>query len=107
MNAITPANEIPPDQSTAASGTFPTEHTNESTATSGPTITFSTVFGQPDSSVRNNALKKSIGKSATKPAITNPAVISFQSIAQSPRKLWATSDQAWTEVSRCLHERAF
>ena len=87
MNAITPANEIPPDQSTAASGTFPTEHTNERTATSGPTITFCSVFSQPVSSVRKSALKKSIGRSAMKPAITNPAVISFQSISQSPRKL--------------------
>ncbi len=41
MNAITPANEMPPDQSTAASGTLPTEQTNVSIAISGPTITFS------------------------------------------------------------------
>ena len=47
MNAITPENEMPPPQSTAASGTFPTEHTNESTATSGPTITFSINWSAP------------------------------------------------------------
>ena len=45
-------------------------------------------------------MKKSMGNSAMKPAIRKPAVISFQSIAQSPRKLWATSDQASSESSR-------
>ena len=35
-----------------------------------------------------------------KPAIRNPAPISFQSISQSPRKLCATSDQASTDLSR-------
>ena len=43
MKAITPAKLIPPDQSTAASGTLPTEQTKLSTAMSGPTITFSSV----------------------------------------------------------------
>ena len=35
-----------------------------------------------------------------KPASRKPTVISFQSICQSPRKLWATSDQAAREVRR-------
>ena len=100
MNAITPENEIPPAQSTAASGTLPIEHTNERTATSGPTITFSGIRIQAGASVRNSALKKPIGRSATKPAIRNPAPISFQSISQSPRKLCATSDHASTDVRR-------
>ena len=47
MNAITPENEIPPPQSTAASGTFPTEQTNESTATNGPMTTFSSSCHRP------------------------------------------------------------
>jgi hypothetical protein len=38
MNAITPPKLMPPFQSTAASGIFPTEQTNEITATRGPTI---------------------------------------------------------------------
>ena len=38
MNAITPPKLIPPFQSTAASGMFPTEQTKLGTATSGPTI---------------------------------------------------------------------
>src|SRR6476659_9397998 len=100
MNAITPENEIPPAQSTAASGTLPIEQTKESTATSGPTSTFSGIRIQAGASVTKSALKKPIGSSATKPAIRNPAAISFQSISQSPRKLSATSDHASTEVSR-------
>ena len=36
MKAITPPKLIPPFQSTAASGTFPTEQTKLITATSGP-----------------------------------------------------------------------
>jgi hypothetical protein len=38
MNAITPPKLMPPFQSTAASGMYPTEYTNEITATSGPMI---------------------------------------------------------------------
>jgi len=38
MNAITPPKLMPPFQRTAASGMFPTEHTNEMIATSGPAI---------------------------------------------------------------------
>ena len=37
MNAMTPPKLMPLFHSTAASGTFPTEQTNEMTATSGPT----------------------------------------------------------------------
>ena len=44
-------------------------------------------------------MKKSIGSSATKPAIRKPARISFQSIFQSWRKLCATSVQAASEKS--------
>ena len=37
MNEIAPPKLIPPFHSTAASGTFPIEHTKDSIATSGPT----------------------------------------------------------------------
>src|SRR5437660_6383521 len=104
MNAITPENEIPPAQSTAASGTCPTEQTNENTATSGPTTTFSASCAAPDECVTKRPLKKLIGRSATNPAITKPPVISFQSIPQSLRKLCATSDQAETDVNRSRHK---
>src|SRR5919108_419996 len=100
MNATTPANEIPPPHSTAASGAFPTEQTNESTATSGPTTTFSISCSAPPVSVRKRPLKTSIGRGAVKPAIRNPPTISFQSIPQSPRKLCATSDQPSSDSTR-------
>src|SRR5215211_2366772 len=99
MNAITPANEIPPAQRIAASGMLPTEQTKLSTAISGPMSAFSGTRSTSGASVRNAALKTSLGRTATKPAITKPAVISFQSICQSPRKLCATSDHACTDVS--------
>ena len=100
MKAITPENEMPRAQSTAASGMLPTEQTKERTATSGPSRTFSISRTGGDASVTKSALKNAVGSRATKPAIRNPARISFQSISQSPRKLSATSDQARRETSR-------
>src|SRR5919197_1869925 len=100
MKAITPENEMPPAQRTAASGTFPTEQTNASAATNGPTTTFSSSRGASGESVRKRPLKDESGKSAMKPAMRKPEPISFHNISQSPRKLCATSDQASTEVSR-------
>src|SRR5262245_27560473 len=104
MNAITPENEMPPAHSTAANGTFPTEQTNASAATIGPTSTFSISRGTAGQSVTNSVLKKLIGSRAMNPAIRKPPPISFQSISQSPRKLYATSDQAVTELNRSRHE---
>ncbi|HEX3224733.1 MAG TPA: hypothetical protein VHQ89_01450 [Gaiellaceae bacterium] len=63
MNAITPANEMPPDQSTAASGMFPTEQTKDPTATSGPTTTFSSRRSGAGASCTNAALKTRFGTS--------------------------------------------
>src|SRR5689334_7296999 len=94
MKAITPENEMPPAHSTAASGTLPTEQTKESAATTGPSTTFSSWRGAPEASVTKRPLKNDIGNSAMKPAIRNPTPISFHSIDQSLRKLWATSDHA-------------
>src|SRR4051812_7529355 len=91
---------MPPDHSTAASGTLPTEQTKLATAISGPTTTFSIARSAGGPSWMNRPLKKSSPSWATKPASRKPAVISFHSIVQSPRKLWATSDQAAAEVSR-------
>jgi hypothetical protein len=85
---------------------FPTEQTKVRKATTGPRSTFSIVCTGPGASVRKSALKNPIGRRATKPAMTKPPRISFQSISQSPRKLWATSDQAPTEVKRSRQERA-
>ena len=87
MNAITPAKLIPPDHSTAARGTLPTEQTKLSTAISGPTITFSIAVTSGGASLTNRPLKKSSPSRPMKPASRKPIVISFQSICQSPRKL--------------------
>src|SRR3954454_5534275 len=100
MNAITPAKPMPPDHSTAASGTLPTEQTKLRTAISGPTIAFSSVRQNDGASVTKSPLKKSLPSSPMKPASTKPSPISRQSIRQSPRKLWATSDQPSNEKTR-------
>ena len=47
MNEITPPKEIPPCQSAAASGTFPTEQTKLMMAMNGPTMTFSRLVQNP------------------------------------------------------------
>jgi hypothetical protein len=64
-NAITPENEMPPAHSTAASGMFPTEQTNDRAATIGPTMTFSSSCNGPPVPVMKRPLKKPIGRSAT------------------------------------------
>ena len=73
MNAITPPKLIPPDQRTAARGTFPTEQTNERIAITGPTITFSTAATGPEASDRKSALKKLSPSRPMNPASTKPA----------------------------------
>src|SRR5690242_895285 len=61
-NASTPANVIPPDHRTAASGTLPTEHTKLSTAISGPTIAFSIAGSGCGAWRRNSDAKKPISE---------------------------------------------
>ncbi len=97
---------MPPDHSTAASGTLPIEQTKLSTAISGPTRTFSIVRRAGGASVTNSTLKTSIGSRPMKPASRKPMPTSFHSIRQSPRKLCATSDQASAERSRRDHGRS-
>ena len=53
----------------------------------------------------NRALKKLLGSWPTKPASRKPIAISFQTIVQSLRKLWATSDQALA-LSEALAHRS-
>src|SRR5579884_2106334 len=99
-NATTPPNEMPPDHRTAASGTLPTEQTKLRTATAGPSTTFSIVRSGWLALWMKRPPKKPLPRSPMKPASRNPAPISFHSIAQSLRKLCATSDHASIEVSR-------
>ena len=96
---------MPPDHSTAARGTLPTEQTKLRTAITGPMITFSIVRSQLGPSVMNRPLKKSLPSSPMKPARKKPRVISFHSIFQSPTKFAATSVQASTERTRCFQVR--
>ena len=64
MNAITPAKLMPPDHSTAASGTFPIEQTKLSTAISGPAITFSSVCTTGGASVTNRRVEEVVAEQA-------------------------------------------
>ncbi len=99
-NDSTPENPIPPDHRTAASGTLPTEQTKLRTAITGPTMAFSIAGSGAGALWMNSTWKTLSGTCAMNPASRNPIVISRHSICQSPRKLWATSDHACTEVSR-------
>ena len=74
IKAIVPPNEIPPCQSVAASGMFPTEQTKLMKAITGPMITFwmVVIIPLPD---RNSALQNDAGTSlAASPATTNPII---------------------------------
>ena len=84
MNATTPPKLIPPFHSTAASGTFPIEQTNESIATSGPIdrppdLREHWVVDQEERSARTI----SGTHAASAPAISRPATMSLQIDAQS------------------------
>src|SRR6266540_493036 len=100
MKAITPPKLIPPFHSTAASGTLPIEHTNDSTATSGPT-------SGPHSlapsgwEVRKKLCQKLAGtQAASAPAISSPPAMSFQIDAQSITKEWLMAVNPFGEVTR-------
>ena len=72
MKAITPEKEIPPAQSTAASGAFPTEQTNEENRHDRAD---DDVLEQPqgcEASVMKSELKKSTGSNEMNPAIRKP-----------------------------------
>ncbi len=91
MKAITPAKLIPPDQSTAASGTLPTEQTKLRIGDQRADEHVLDRLQRPaGASVTKRKLKKSLPSRPMKPASRKPIVISFQSICQSPRKLPAT-----------------
>src|SRR6516162_7906586 len=87
-NAITPPKLMPPFHSTAASGTFPTEQTNETIATIGP-INGPTIFDPTGSEDKKKACQNSLGTQAARaPAINRPSAMSIQIIAQSMTKKW-------------------
>ena len=84
INAIVPPKVIPPCQSAAASGTFPTEQTKLIKAMTGPIIAFSILEITPRSE-RNSVLQNEAGINfAASPATTNPTISSVRSILKSP-----------------------
>src|ERR1700738_1813505 len=83
MNAMTPPKLMPPFQSTAASGIFPTEQTNEMTATSGPTIGPHNLATSGWSTRKNDCQNSAGTQAASAPAISRPPTMSSQTAAQS------------------------
>src|SRR5918911_4210940 len=83
---MTPPKLIPPFHKTAASGTFPIEHTKEITATKGPTRTLH-IDESTGWSVRKKLCQNECGTQAAKaPATRRPTTMSFQMEAQSIMK---------------------
>src|SRR5665213_2778626 len=103
--ARTPPNEIPLDHRIAASGTFPMEHTNDTTAISGPTTALPiscTPWGAP---LRNRAFHVSFGtNAASTPAIKKPPSRSFQSIEKSIAKFCAMATRVAGSRRRAISE---
>jgi hypothetical protein len=86
MKAITPPKLMPPFHSTAASGTLPIEHTNDSIATSGPTSGPHSLASS-GWSTRKNPCQNSIGTQApSAPATSSPTAMSTHTDAQSITK---------------------
>nr|WP_261574624.1 hypothetical protein [Frankia gtarii] len=90
MNATTPPKLIPPFQSTAASGTFPIEQTNVTTAMRGPMIG-PQIFAASGWPVRNRCCQKRSGIHApAAPAISSPITRSRRIAAHSITNVWLT-----------------
>src|SRR5438270_6726029 len=88
MKLTTPPKLMPPRQSTAASGTLPTEQTKLKMETSGPTRgpSILAMVGLP---VKKKACQKELGTQAARaPAMSRPSTISTQTEAQSITKKW-------------------
>ena len=83
---MTPPKLIPPFHSTAARGTFPTEQTNDTMATTGP-ISGPTTFDHTGSAERKKARQNSLDTQAARaPAINRPSAMSIHVLAQSITK---------------------
>ena len=83
IKLTTPPKLIPPFQSTAASGTLPTEQTKLTIATSGPT-SGPIIFEIVGLLEKKNAFQNESGtQAANAPAISSPSAISTQTEAQS------------------------
>ena len=100
MKARTPPNEMPPFHSTAASGTLPIEHTNDSTATSGPISTPQIVESAPWCSRNSDCQKLSGTQAASAPAMRSPPKMSRATAAQSMTKFAAVESTPSRESRR-------
>src|SRR5690242_1561658 len=89
MNEITPPKLIPPDHSTAASGTLPIEQTKLAAAITGPiTGPHQRAAGCP---ARNRCDQNESGiQAAAAPAISSPMAMSRSTAAHSITKMWLT-----------------
>ncbi len=86
MKAATPPKLMPPFHRTAASGTFPIEHTNDSIATSGPT-SGPQIFDSSGWPSKKKLRQNDSGTHAARaPAMSSPIAMSFQIDAQSMTK---------------------
>src|ERR1700686_3608629 len=84
--AMTPPKLIPPFQRTAAKGTLPTEQTNDTTDTSGPTKG-PQIFETPGCEDKKSPFQAELEiHVAATPASSSPRAISFQTEAQSITK---------------------
>jgi len=100
MKATTPPKLIPPFQSTAASGTLPTEQTNETIATSGPT-SGPQITASPGWPTRKKPCQNVGGtQAASAPAINRPPAISIHAAAQSMTKYWLIAVRPSGEAAR-------
>jgi hypothetical protein len=99
MKLITPPKLIPPFHSTAASGTFPIEHTNETIEMMGPSKG-PQILASNGCPVKNRCCQKLSGTQAARaPAISNPSTMSRNTAAHSITKMWET------EVNPSVDER--
>src|SRR5207248_9976288 len=88
MKAITPPKLIPPFQSTAARGTFPTEQTKLSREITGPTRGPQTL-DRNGWLVKKKPCQNEAGtQAASAPAINSPSPMSVHTEVTSIQKLW-------------------
>ena len=91
MNATTPPKLMPPFHSTTASGTLPTEQTNDTIATIGPMIGPHTLAASGCPAKKNACQNESGTQAAIAPAASRPMTRSRRIAAHSITNTWATA----------------
>ena len=104
MNATTPPKLIPPFHSTAARGTFPMEQTNDTIATTGPTIG-PQIADHVGSSARKKFSQNAFGThAAMAPAMSRPIIRSRRIAAHSMTNTCETDVRPGPENRRLTNE---